>query len=435
MHGKLGQSNLLVAALALTSAAVAASWAPGAGQPKILTKINTGESVMALAFSADGKLLAWGSWDKQVRIRNVATGTTTTLKGHTMGVTSVAFSGDGKLLASGSTDATVKLWDVSTGKEMSTLKGHKTSVRAVAFSPDAKLVASGSWDMTVKLWDVSTGALKGAFESRRGRIDSVAFSPDGKLLATGSDDHGVRLWETTSGNAKALLNGNDCVRSVAFSPAGNVLASAGDDKVVRLWDVETGRERAVLKGHTDAVSSLSFAAQGNILASEDVVKAMAHSFELTEGDLPVRLLAALSAGQRAGGDKRGQQSAALLVVRERGGYGGLNDRWIDIRVDDHPAPIEELVRIFNVYDVTLLTREDPNDVVLLEPDAVREIQAGLATLGLYRGPTSGKFDAKTKAAFEAWAEVNNYENKLRTDGKVWGSLFRALKMQVAAASA
>src|SRR3989442_782364 len=94
---------------------------------------------------------------------------------------------------------------------------------------------------------------------------------------------------------------------------------------------------------------------------------------MTQGDLPVRLLAALSAGQRAGGDKRGQQSAAILVVRHGGGYAGFNDRWIDIRVDDHPAPIEELIRIFNVYDLTLLTREDPKDVVLLQADGVHSV--------------------------------------------------------------
>src|SRR5207244_10525844 len=152
-----------------------------------------------------------------------------------------------------------------------------------------------------------------------------------------------------------------------------------------------------------------------------------------KGDAPVRLLAGLRAGQRAGGDKRGQQSAALLVVRQAGGYGGCNDRWIDIRVDDHPAPIEELIRIFNVYDLTLLTREDPRDVVVLKPNVVREIQAGLAALGLYRGPDSGTFDAKTKAAFETWAEMNNYENKLRNEGKVGGSLQRALSAEVAAA--
>src|SRR3989441_12487395 len=162
--------------------------------------------------------------------------------------------------------------------------------------------------------------------------------------------------------------------------------------------------------------------------------ARVRAFEVTQGDLPVRLLAALSAGQRAGGDKRGQQSAALLVVRQGGGYAGFNDRWIDIRVDDHPAPIEELIRIFNVYDLTLLTREDPKDVVVLKPNVVREIQAGLAALGLYRGPGSGKVDAKTKAAVETWAEMNNYENKPRQDGKVWGSPHPALKAQVASTS-
>jgi len=161
-----------------------------------------------------------------------------------------------------------------------------------------------------------------------------------------------------------------------------------------------------------------------------VVKGKGQAFERTQGDLPVRLLAALSAGQRAGGDKRGQQSAALLVVRGRGGYGGFNDRWIDVRVDDHPAPIEELVRVFNVYDVTLLDREDPKDVLPLNADVVRELQAGLTALGFYRGAASGKFDPKTKAAFEAWASVNNFENKVRSDGKVWGSVFRAFRAAV-----
>src|SRR6266705_3214565 len=151
-----------------------------------------------------------------------------------------------------------------------------------------------------------------------------------------------------------------------------------------------------------------------------------------QGNLPVRLLAALSAGQRAGGDKRGQQSAALLVVRDRGGYGGFNDRWIDIRVDDHVEPIEELIRVFNVYYVTLFNREDPKDVLPLNANVVREIQAGLSALGFYRGASSGKFDTKTKSAFEAWASLNNYENKIRKDGKVWGSVFRAFRAAVSA---
>ena len=186
----------------------------------------------------------------------------------------------------------------------------------------------------------------------------------------------------------------------------------------------TGKECFNWAGH---VVGKGYAIQGNILAGEDVIKSMARAYESTDGDLPVRLLAALSAGQRAGGDRRGQQSAALLIVREDGGYGGFNDRWVDVRVDDHPAPIEELIRIFNIYDVTLLSRDDPKDVVELTRDVVREIQSGLARLGFYEGPTSGKFDTKTKAAFKAWVEVNNYENKLRRDGKLWGSVYRAFR--------
>ena len=189
----------------------------------------------------------------------------------------------------------------------------------------------------------------------------------------------------------------------------------------------TGKECFPWAGHR---VGRNFVCQGNLLAGEEVVKSIGRTFEVTQGDLPVRLLAALSAGQRAGGDKRGQQSAALLVVRGAGGYGGFNDRWIDIRVDDHPQPIEELIRIFNIYDVTLLNREDPKDVFALTGPTVREIQAGLSILGFYSGSTSGKYDAKTKGAFEAWADMSNFENKLRSDGNVWGSVFRAFRAEV-----
>lgn len=189
----------------------------------------------------------------------------------------------------------------------------------------------------------------------------------------------------------------------------------------------TGDECFEWAGH---VVGRNYACQGNILAGEAVVKGMARAFESTEGDLPVRLLAAIHGGQRAGGDKRGQQSAALLVVRAKGGYGGLNDRWIDVRVDDHPAPIDELTRVFNIYDVTLLNREDPTDVVLLNPAVVKDLQRGLAQLGFYHGPRSGRYDRATKAAFEAWAGINNFENKFPAGGKMWGSIHRVFRSQV-----
>ena len=98
-----------------------------------------------------------------------------------------------------------------------------------------------------------------------------------------------------------------------------------------------------------AVSGKHYTAQGNILAGEEVVKAMGKAFEETEGELADRLMAALFAGQAAGGDTRGQQSAALLVVQEGSGYGGFNDRYIDLRVDDAEKPIEALQRLLEIH--------------------------------------------------------------------------------------
>ncbi|HEV3085996.1 MAG TPA: DUF1028 domain-containing protein, partial [Candidatus Elarobacter sp.] len=92
-----------------------------------------------------------------------------------------------------------------------------------------------------------------------------------------------------------------------------------------------------------------FAAQGNCLAGPSVVEAMAATFTAARGTLADRLVAALAAGQREGGDKRGQQSAALIVVKPGGGYGGFNDRYVDLRVDDHSAPIGELARLLELH--------------------------------------------------------------------------------------
>ena len=97
------------------------------------------------------------------------------------------------------------------------------------------------------------------------------------------------------------------------------------------------------------VKGANYCCQGNILAGEGVVKAMEKSFVESRGDLGERLIAALQAGQDAGGDRRGMQSAALLIVREGWGYSGMNDRFRDVRVDDHPEPIKELKRIYDLH--------------------------------------------------------------------------------------
>jgi len=123
-----------------------------------------------------------------------------------------------------------------------------------------------------------------------------------------------------------------------------------------------------------------FAAQGNILVDENTVKAMAETFESTTGSLAERLLHALDAGQDAGGDSRGMQSAALLVVKESGGYGGFNDRYIDLRVDDHPSPIKELKRIYLMHQL-YFKESEPGRVVLLEGEILDEVERELTRLG------------------------------------------------------
>src|SRR6266568_455028 len=153
--------------------------------------------------------------------------------------------------------------------------------------------------------------------------------------------------------------------NTTYGPKGLELLSEGksaDEVIKRLTDEDTGKDvRQVgiidAKGNAATFTGAKcmvwaggktgkhYACQGNILAGEAVVDDMAKAFEEAKGALAWRLLAALEAAEKAGGDKRGKQSAAILVVREKGGYSGFNDRMIDFRVDDHATPVQELARI------------------------------------------------------------------------------------------
>ncbi|MBN1505075.1 MAG: DUF1028 domain-containing protein [Candidatus Eisenbacteria bacterium] len=133
-----------------------------------------------------------------------------------------------------------------------------------------------------------------------------------------------------------------------------LLTSTDEDRERRqLGIVDAAGNSATYTGNSCNVwaggrTGKNYTAQGNILVSQQVVDAMCKAFEETSGDLSEKLWAALDAGQKAGGDSRGQQSAALLVVKKGGGYAGFNDRYIDLRVDDHPEPIKELGRLLKI---------------------------------------------------------------------------------------
>ena len=189
----------------------------------------------------------------------------------------------------------------------------------------------------------------------------------------------------------------------------------------------TGKDCIEYAGH---IVGEGYAVQGNILAGPQVLEAMASAYEKTRGELVDKLLAALEAGDRAGGDKRGKQSAAIVVYKPCGGYGGCEEgvgRYVDLRVDDHEEPVEELKRLFRIWEITILEREDPNDVVeLSDPSVAEAIQRALTALGFYKGPITGKADEATVKALEEWMAINNFENKIRRDGKVWGTVYRFL---------
>jgi uncharacterized Ntn-hydrolase superfamily protein len=185
----------------------------------------------------------------------------------------------------------------------------------------------------------------------------------------------------------------------------------------------TGEECFDWAGH---IVGENYTCQGNILVSEDTVQAMVRAFEGAEGALAHRLLAALHAGQQAGGDRRGRQSAAILVVREKGGYGGFNDRYVDLRVDDHATPIEELARLLKLHDL-YLGETDPDNLVKIEGDLASEIQELLKRTAYYQGPATGVYDDKTKKAFRDLVSTENLEERWRDDDMLDGVILDFLR--------
>ena len=145
-------------------------------------------------------------------------------------------------------------------------------------------------------------------------------------------------------------------------------------------------------------TGFGYAAQGNILVSGGTVDALAATFESTVGrPLAVRLLESLAAGEAAGGDRRGRQSAALLVVERGGGYGGLSDVLVDLRVDDHPEPIDELHRLFEIHKA--LFGKTPRAEWLPVDDELRhELGERLGRLGY--------------ESLEEWGAVENLEERI-----------------------
>ncbi len=158
-------------------------------------------------------------------------------------------------------------------------------------------------------------------------------------------------------------------------------------------------------------------AQGNTLTGAPVVASMVRTFEDHQGSLAERLLAALQAGQASGGDRRGQQSAALLVVRAGGGYGGFDDRYVDISVYDHPTPIIELERLYAIHRLTYF-RSDSDQLAKIDTAIANELQQLLYQRGFYKGVATGICDESLLKALRDFMGWENYDERIRNDNQI-----------------
>jgi uncharacterized Ntn-hydrolase superfamily protein len=160
-----------------------------------------------------------------------------------------------------------------------------------------------------------------------------------------------------------------------------------------------------------------YAIQGNILVSEETVAAMERAFLGTKGPLAERLLAAIRAGAEAGGDRRGRQSAALVVVREGASYDAKSDRYVDISIYDAPDPIAEIFRLYELQKIHF-ERSDPANVIAIEGADAKYLQCLLAKKGFYKGRTDGVWDEASTAALADYMGWENYDTRIRRDGRI-----------------
>jgi uncharacterized Ntn-hydrolase superfamily protein len=168
-----------------------------------------------------------------------------------------------------------------------------------------------------------------------------------------------------------------------------------------------------------------YCCQGNILAGPQVIDAMRQSFESASGELARRLVAALSAGDDAGGDRRGRQSASVLVVRAGGGYGGTTDRALDLRVDDHLDPVAELGRLLDLHRLYFPRLEDL-EFLDIDEGLARELKTLLSRLGYDAGGGEG-YDDDLRSALYAYSGTENLEERWTDDARIERGVLEQLR--------
>lgn len=229
------------------------------------------DGINCLAFSPDGRRLAAGDQHRNVRVWNLRSGGaavdgpgTLWLTGHREALYAVSWAPDGRRLATASRDRALAVWD--TGAPPSVLGGHTDSVWQTAWSPDGALLASSSEDGTVRLWRAPDFGPPEVLAA--GQCGDLAWSPDGTRLAVGRRDGTAALWPRDGGPPAVELRGHDDeVSAVCWSPDGTRLATAARDGLVWVWDAAGGAPLHVLRGHGDWVTGAGWSPDGTRLAT------------------------------------------------------------------------------------------------------------------------------------------------------------------------
>lgn len=263
-----------------------------------------------------------------------------------------------------------------------------------AYDPDEQ-----AWGVAVASKFLAGGALVSWAQAGTGAVATqalakVSFGPDGLALMAQGRSASETLEILLHNDPKAAL------RQVGLVDArGGAAAHTGQD--CHLW-----------AGHRIGEH---YACQGNILTGPDTLDAMVEAFTRASGELADRLVAALLAGDQAGGDRRGRQSAAVLVVRHGGGYGGDTDRYLDLRVDDDPKPVQKLKALVKTHHL-YFGAPRPEDLLPIGEAIARELQAIMAREGYYRGEIDGEWDDESKQAFWHFAGNENLEERWNLEG-------------------
>ncbi len=274
-------------------------------------------------------------------------------------------------------------------------------------------------------------------------VDEWGVAVQSKFLAAAA----VVSWARAGAGAVAtqaranMSYGPDGLRLMAKGiNAGQVIAKLTEndegtpDRQLAVVDAQgqsaafTGEECLDWAGHR---TGEGYSCQGNILAGPEVVQDMADDFESSDGRLADRLVSALQAGQRAGGDRRGQQSAGLLVVREEGSYGGTTDRYIDLRVDDHNRPIDELRRLLQLHYL-YFEKPDPDALLPLEGEVAQQVVQCLSALGYQVDAQQDLFDEQARSALDEWVAQENFEMRMTEPGCIDPDVLKYLRRQAAA---